>query len=193
MRWTVHSERAIYDSRWVRLALADVEVPGLRRFDHHVLRMPLPAAGTVVHDPDRGLLLLYRHRFITDTWGWEVPAGAVEPGETPEQGAAREVVEETGWRPGPLRALTTYHPSNGIADQRFHLFLAEGATHLGAPTDPSESERIAWVQLPEVRRIVSRGEMRDGLSLTAVLYALALGELDGRGRFDEGAELDGRA
>ena len=71
MRWTVHGERTLYDSDWVGLGLVDVEVPGGSRFDHHVVRLPHGAVGTVVHDRTRGVLLLWRHRFITDTWGWE--------------------------------------------------------------------------------------------------------------------------
>src|SRR5690606_30001678 len=68
MRWTVHGERIIYDSEWVRLALTDVELPSGKRFEHHVLRMPCQASGVVVDDPQRGVLLLWRHRFTTDTW-----------------------------------------------------------------------------------------------------------------------------
>ncbi|MCB1259267.1 MAG: NUDIX hydrolase, partial [Acidimicrobiales bacterium] len=98
------------------MALVDVEIPGHERFEHHVVRVPQPAAGVVVHDPGRGVLLLWRHRFITDTWGWEIPAGRVEVGETIEEAAAREVLEETGWRPGPLEHLLTFHPANGITD-----------------------------------------------------------------------------
>lgn len=172
MRWTVHGERAIYRSDWVSLCLVDVEIPDGDRFEHHVVRTPYSAAGTVVHDPARGVLLLWRHRFITDTWGWEVPAGMVDAGESPAEAAVREVIEETGWRPGPLTPLTTYHPINGLCDERFHLFLADGATQLGEPTDSSEAARVEWVPVPELRRIVTAGEMRDGLSLTAVLYAL---------------------
>jgi len=172
MRWTVHGERELYDSEWVRLTLVDVEVPGGERFEHHVVRMPNFAAGTVVHDPDRGLLLIYRHRFITDTWGWEIPAGRIDPGETPEVAAARETLEETGWRAGPLTPLLTFQPTNGLSDQRFHIFLADGATHEGEPTDPGEAERVEWVPVAEVRGLVERGEMPDGLSLTAVLWAL---------------------
>ena len=172
MRWTVHGERSIYESDWVRLTLVDVEIPGEERFEHHVVRMPHKAAGAVVHDPDRGLLLLWRHRFITDTWGWEIPAGRIEPGETPEEAATRETIEETGWAPGPLRHLVTYHPSNGLSDQRFHIYLAAGAQHVAEPTDPGEAERIEWVPMADVRSAVERGEMADGLSLTAVLYAL---------------------
>lgn len=173
MRWTVHGERTIYDSDWVRLALVDVEIPDGPRFEHHVVRMPRQAAGCVVHDPERGLLLLWRHRFITDTWGWEIPAGGIDDGEAPSEAAAREVLEETGWKPGPLSPLTEFQPTNGLSDQRFHIFAARGATHVGEPSDPSESERIEWMPVEEVRRIVEDGEMLDGLSLTSVLYWLA--------------------
>jgi len=177
VRWQVHGERVLYDSDWVRLSLVDVEIPGGERFEHHVVRMPHQAAGTVVHDPDRGVLLLWRHRFITDSWGWEIPAGGMDPGETPEQAAARETLEETGWRPGPLRPLVRFHPANGVSDQTFHIFVADGASHVGDPVDAGESERIEWVPVRELRRILRDNEMTDGLSLTAVAYALAFDEL----------------
>lgn len=173
MRWVEHGERSVYDSPWVGLRLTDVEVPGGERFEHHVVRLPRPAAGCVVTDPERGILLLYRHRFITGTWGWEVPAGAVDDGETALEGAAREVLEETGWRPGPLRPMHGYHPSNGLSDQRFELFVAAGATLVGDPSDPGESERIAWVPVQEVRALLRDGQVVDGLSLTALLWWFA--------------------
>lgn len=172
MKWTVHGERLIYDSPWVRLALTDIEIPGGPRFDHHVIRMPAAAAGTVVHDAERGVLLLWRHRFTTDTWGWEVPAGRIDDGETPEQTAARETLEETGWRPGPVRHLTTYFPHNGTSDATFHLFVAEGAEHVGPPSDPSESERVEWVPIDVLRDEIRAGRVGDGLSLTALLWWL---------------------
>jgi 8-oxo-dGTP pyrophosphatase MutT (NUDIX family) len=177
VRWHIHGERMIYDSDWVRLALVDVEIPGGERFEHHVVRMPNQAAGAVVYDRDCGVLLLWRHRFITDTWGWEIPAGGMDPGETPEAAAARETLEETGWRPGPLRPLVRFHPTNGLSDHVFHTFVADGASHVGDPTDIGESERIEWVPVDELRRIVRAGEMADGLSLTAVLFALAFDEI----------------
>ena len=172
MEWIEHGERAIYDSPWVSLHLVDVEIPGGARFEHHVVRRDLPAAGVVVHDPDRGVLLLWRHRFITRTWGWEIPAGRVEAGEELAAAAAREVLEETGWRSGPLTALFGYHPANGLSDQRFEVFAAEGAVHVGEPSDPSESERVEWVPVTEVRRLVREGGIGDGLSLTALLWWL---------------------
>ena len=167
----------MYSSPWVALRVADVEIPGGERFEHHVVRVPLEAAGCVVHDPDSGVLLLWRHRFITDTWGWEIPAGAVDAGETPGEAAAREVREETGWRPGPLEHLVSYQPSNGLSDQRFHVFLARSATQVGEPVDPGEAERIEWRSPSEVRADIASKQMPDGLSLTALLYALAFERL----------------
>lgn len=172
MRWQTYGETTLYDSPWVRLVTVDVDVPGHGRIDHHVVRYPAPAAGTVVLDADRGVLLLWRHRFITDTWGWELPAGRVDPGETAAEAAAREVLEETGWRPGPVRALLSYEAAHGSTDLVFHVFVADGAEHVGDPSDPSESERIAWVPLDEVRRLVVSGEVVDGMTLTALLRVL---------------------
>jgi 8-oxo-dGTP pyrophosphatase MutT (NUDIX family) len=182
MRWTVHGERSLYESDWVNLRLVDIEVPGGRRFEHHVVRFPREAAGTVVYDPDRGVLLLWRHRFVTDSWGWEVPGGGVEWGETPAEAAARETLEETGWRAGPLRPLVRYHPSNGTCDQVFNIFLADGAEHVGDPSDPSESERIEWLPIGRLRAEMTAGRLRDGLSLTALLHALAFGHLGEQAR-----------
>jgi 8-oxo-dGTP pyrophosphatase MutT (NUDIX family) len=176
VKWIVHGERRIYESDWMSLALVDIEIPGGERFEHHVVRAPADAAGAVVVEPERGVLLLYRHRFTTDTWGWEVPAGRVDAGETPEQAAHRETLEETGWRPGPLTPLTTYHPNNGQSDLRFHLFVAAGAVHEGDPTDPSESERIEWVPVDDVRQLVAGHQVPDGLSLTALLWWMTLGQ-----------------
>jgi 8-oxo-dGTP pyrophosphatase MutT (NUDIX family) len=176
MRWEVHGEQTIYESDWLRLAMADVEVPGGRRFDHHVVRVPHDAAGTLVVDGDR-VLMLWRHRFVTDEWGWEIPAGRLDEGETPEQAAGRECLEETGWRPGPLRLLTRYTPVSGLIDLRFHLFAAEGATEMGEPVDVSESERIEWVDRARLREAITAGEVVDGLSLAALLWGFAFGLL----------------
>lgn len=172
MRWIIHGERPVYTSDWMSLTLVDLELPGGPRFDHHVLRMPAEASGTVVVGDD-GVLLLWRHRFATDTWGWEIPAGRVDEGETPAEAAAREVEEETGWRPGPVRPLATYHPLNGSSDATFHLFLADGATHLGDPEDPYESERVEWLSWERVRHEMRHGRIRDGMSLTGLLWVLA--------------------
>lgn len=174
MKWTVHGEQAVYTSDWMNLTLVDVEFPGGPRFDHHVLRMPAEAAGTVVVGP-LGVLLLWRHRFATDTWGWEIPAGRIDAGESAEEAARREVEEETGWRAGEVRQIFTYHPLNGSSDATFHLFVADGAEHIGDPSDPYESERVEWLPWDRVRTEITAGRVRDGMSLTGLTWVLAFG------------------
>ena len=177
MRWTVHGERSLYESDWMQLRLVDVEQPGGQRFEHHVLRTPANAAGVLVHDHERGVLLLWRHRFITDAWGWEIPAGKVDPGESPEAAAAREVEEETGWRPGALRPLCRFAVASGITDHSFTAFLADGATFVGEPADAFEAERVEWVPLHDVRLALTAGSMCDGPTLAVISYALTTGAL----------------
>jgi 8-oxo-dGDP phosphatase len=172
MQWKVHGERPIYTSKWMNLWLVDVELPDGQRFEHHVVRMQ-PVAAAAVIDDQRQVLMLWRHRFITGTWGWEIPTGIVDPGETPARTAAREVEEETGWRPGPLTPLVAYEPTNGITDSRHHLFSANGATYQGPASDTTEADRIEWVPLAEVRSLIDKGELTDGPTLIALLHLLA--------------------
>ena len=178
MRWTVNGERPLYESDWMTLSLVDVEPPGHRRFEQHVLRMPRPAAGTIVHDPDRdAVLLLWRHRFITDQWGWEIPAGGMDEGEVPEEAAIRETVEEAGWRPGTLERVAAYAPMPGAVDQTFHVFLTRDARYVGDPTDPTESERVEWVPVSTLREAIVDGRIVEGMSLTGISLAFATGRL----------------
>ncbi|MEX2212459.1 MAG: NUDIX hydrolase [Gaiellaceae bacterium] len=170
MRWTVHGERTLYQSDWLALLLKDVELPDGTRFEHHVVRMPRHAAATVVRQGDE-ILLIWRHRVVTDAWGWEVPAGRMEAGESPEQAAIRETVEETGWRPRGLRPLGAFHPMPGAVDQTFHAFLAYGADEVGEP-DRMEAELVEWVAAADVRRFLRDGSVNDGFSLVALHWAL---------------------
>jgi len=175
-RWRVHGERSLYASEWLNVRLADVELPDGTRFAHHVVRLPHPAVGVIVNDAERGVLLLRRHRFITDTWGWEIPAGRVDPGETLEQAAERESVEETGWRPLELQYLGFSHPTNGLMEQRFEYFVAARAERVGE-FDRTETESIAWFAPEDVRALIEQGEIPDGLSVTALGLAFTLGQL----------------
>jgi 8-oxo-dGTP pyrophosphatase MutT (NUDIX family) len=175
-RWRVHGERPLYTSDRLSVRIADVELPDGTRFDHHVVRMPRPAVGVIVTDPARGVLLLRRHRFITDTWGWEIPAGGVDPGETLEEAGERESIEETGWRPLELEYLGFSHPTNGLVEQRFEYFLATRAERVG-DFERTETESIAWFAPDDVRTLIEQSEVPDGLSVTALGLAFTLGRL----------------
>jgi 8-oxo-dGTP pyrophosphatase MutT (NUDIX family) len=85
------------------------------------------------------------------------------------------MLEETGWRPGPLSLLFSYFPSIGLIDQRFNIFVANGAEHVGEPADSSESDRVEWIEVVQLPALIRRGEIRDGYSMTALLWLLQMG------------------
>lgn len=168
MVWKNLGERPVYETAWFRILLADVELPDGRHLDHYVMRLP-PVALCVPVNGAGEVLLLWRHRFITDTWGWEIPAGIVEPGETIEAAAARECLEETGWRPGDLHHLVTLEPANGLTDALHIVYWAEGAEYVGHPEDDFESSRRAWVPLGDVPALVAGGAIRSANAAAALL------------------------
>jgi 8-oxo-dGTP pyrophosphatase MutT (NUDIX family) len=175
-QWLDRGDTVIYDSAWVRLVTTDVVMPDGTRIDHHVVRLPHPAAGTIMIERGQ-VLLLWRHRFITDSWGWEIPAGAVDAGESLVTAAQREAVEESGWRPRTLEHLCAFHPANGVLDQMFHIFVSHDAEHLGEPTDVNEAARVEWRPIEAVRTSLLGGEITDGLSFGGLSYAFAAGAL----------------
>ncbi|MFB7633600.1 NUDIX hydrolase [Streptomyces sp. NPDC056149] len=171
MQWKTHGERQIYTNPWVNLCLVDVQQPDGRRWEHHVVRLRHLAVAAVLNDR-REVLMMWRHRFITDTWAWELPMGLIEEGETPEQAASREVLEETGWRPEPMKPLIYAEPANGITDSQHHVFRADRATYVGPPTEKNESDRIEWIPLADVRGMIDRHEIVSSGSLVGLLYLL---------------------
>ncbi|MGX5188705.1 NUDIX hydrolase [Streptomyces avermitilis] len=171
MEWKTHGERQIYTNPWVNLCLVDVQQPDGRRWEYHVVRLRHLAVAAVVNDRQE-VLMMWRHRFITDSWAWELPMGLVEEGESPEEAAAREVLEETGWRPGPIKPLIYAEPANGITDSQHHVFRADGATYEGPPTEKNESDHIEWIPLSEVRGMIDRREIVSSGSLVGLLYVL---------------------
>jgi 8-oxo-dGTP pyrophosphatase MutT (NUDIX family) len=173
LRWQVHGERTLYDNRWVRLAQVDVTAPDGARWWHHVVRLQTVALAVVLDDRDR-VLMLWRHRFAVDAFGWELPGGIVAAGESGVETAVRETVEETGWRPsGPGDPLISYQPMPGMVDTPHEVYLFRGAEHIGDPTDAEEAGRVGWLPLTEVLTLVRRGEMAGSGSLVGLLYLLA--------------------
>lgn len=171
-RWIVHGERMIDDTRRLRLSVAQVELPDGVHFEQYVLRMPRAAVVVVLDEQDR-VLMMWRHRFIINRWVWELPGGYVDDGEVPAAAAAREVEEETGWRPGPLRPLISMQPLVGSADSENVIFLARGAEYVGSPEDVNEAERVDWIPLASVKEMIAREEIVGSTSLVGLLYVLS--------------------
>ncbi|MGW1332897.1 NUDIX domain-containing protein [Streptomyces rubiginosohelvolus] len=170
--WKIYGERDIYDNRWVKLQLWDVEPPGVERFEHHVVRLHHVAVTAVIDDQDR-VLMMWRYRFVPQQFGWELPGGIVDEGEDPADTALRETVEETGWRPNSLQRVVSYQPMVGMVDSLHEIFVAHGAEKVGEPTDLEEAGQIAWVPLADIPGLMAHGELMGSGTLVALLHILA--------------------
>jgi len=171
--WSIHGERVIDDTRRAVLSIADVELPDGVRFEQYVLRVP-SAAIVIVLDEDERVLMVWRHRFIVKRWVWELPGGYLDPAEDPMACAAREVEEETGWRPRRLEKLITFQPMVGTIDQDNIVYLSLGADYTGAAPDINEAERVGWIPLAEVWQHISDGTIVGAGSVSGLLAVLLL-------------------
>ncbi|WBB98236.1 NUDIX hydrolase [Solwaraspora sp. WMMA2080] len=176
--WTIHDERVIDDTRRAVLSVADVELPDGVRFEQYVLRVPSAAMVIVLDEADR-VLMMWRHRFIIDRWVWELPGGYLDHDEDPVVCAAREVEEETGWRPRTMEPLLGFQPMVGTIDQQNIIYLSRGAEPTGAAPDINETARIGWIPLAEVEQRIHAGEIV-GAGSVAGLLAVLLAKATGR-------------
>jgi 8-oxo-dGTP pyrophosphatase MutT (NUDIX family) len=171
-QWQIHNEWLVDDSRRLNLRIAHVELPDGVHFEQYVLRMPKAAMTVVLDDAGEHVLMIWRHRFVPDRWTWELPGGYLED-EDPAVTAAREVEEETGWRPRAVRLLTTFQPITGTADFENLIFLAEGAEDTGRAADINEAARVEWIPLSSVRDLITQGKIIGAAAQIGLLSILA--------------------
>ena len=146
----------------------EVEVAGRRRV-FQVLVHPGSVAILAVRE---GRVALVRQlRPATGEWLWEIPAGTLNPGEPPEQAAARELEEETGWRAGSVQELAAFYLAPGYSSELMHLMLAGDLTRSRLRLDEGEFiDRVAWVTPQELTDMARRGQLRDAKSLAALWW-----------------------
>jgi 8-oxo-dGTP pyrophosphatase MutT (NUDIX family) len=116
---------------------------------------------------------MWRHRFVFDRWGWELPGGLIEAGEDPMVTAMREVEEETGYRPTCLEHLVSYQPMAGMVDSEHVLFVGRGAERVGKPVGEVEADRLEWVPMSEIPGMIARGDIWTSGTLIGLLQAQA--------------------
>ncbi|WIX83298.1 NUDIX hydrolase [Amycolatopsis carbonis] len=171
--WKTFGERTVYDNKWVRLGLADVQAPNGERWDYHVVHLAKIAIGLIVDDRDR-VLMLWRYRFPTDQWGYELLGGLVEEGEEPAATAAREIREESGYQPlGEAEHLISFEPLPGQVTAGTEVYLWRAAEKVGEPTDTEEVGRLEWVPLSRIPELAQRQELLGAGALVPLLYYVA--------------------
>ena len=172
-KWIIHDERVTDENRHMRLSTVDIELPDGTLFTQYVARMPRCAMTLVLNDQQQ-VLLMYRHRFIVDRWVWELPGGYVDHAEDIAGAAAREVEEETGWRPRTMQHLVTFQPAIGSVDQPQEIFLARGADLTDTVPDVIEAESSRWFHLDDAVAMIDRGEIIGAATVVGIYRALTL-------------------
>jgi ADP-ribose pyrophosphatase len=162
----------IYSSRWCGLRRDVLKLDDGSRQEYHVVEIP-DAVAVVPLTADERVVLIGQFRHPHGKTHWEIPAGRLVDGEPPEQGARREVREETGYDPGRLEPLPGFYAANGISSHWAHLFLARDCRLAGAATpEPSERIVVRVFSRSEVEALLDAGRIEDGFSALALLYWL---------------------
>lgn len=116
---------------------------------------------------DGHILLQRQYRYPVRSWQWELPGGFVDPGETPEQAAERELKEETGYSVKELHSLGAFYPSFGSTNEKIWLFAAECGESGDCEREPGEVIQMAEMTEKDFTELVARGEFMHGAGLAA--------------------------
>ena len=166
-----------YSGRVINLDVDTVEFPDGSSGQLEMVRHPGAAAVVPFLDDagaaDPRILLLRQFRHAADGYIWEIPAGRLDPGETPDACARRELAEETGMRASRLERLTTFYTTPGFTDERIHLFLAGGLEEGEHRREADEFMELCPTRWSAALGLIERGEMVDGKTLIALLYTKA--------------------
>lgn len=166
----VLESRRIYDGRVVSLRVDTVELASGRTARREVVEHGEVAA-VVPLDGEGRVLLVQQYRLPAGRALLEVPAGGLDPGETPEEAAQRELREETGQRAAELRRLGGFYVSPGYCTEFIHVFLARGLSPSPRRGDDDEEIVVRRLPLAEALGLVYSGQITDAKSIVGLLLA----------------------
>ena len=147
-----------------------IEPSGVR-----TIREMITHPGSVVVLPvltDGRILLIQQYRYAARQYLWELVAGRMDPGENPRQAAARELIEETGYRAKRLRIFLEFFPTPGFLEEKMFLLLAEGLTP--GKAEPEDDEKIVSraYNHGQLEEMIRKGKLRDAKTIAGILYYL---------------------
>jgi len=162
------SRRIVYQGRKIQVAVEETAGTAGTIIKRDVVVHPGAVAILPLLDLDKVCLLQNQRPIVSKTL-WEIPAGTLEPGESPDLAAARELAEETGYHAARWTKLTEFFPSPGVLSERTHLYVAQGLTpgpmHLEAD-EQIEPRIVAW---QDALKWVKDGTIQDAKTLIAIL------------------------
>lgn len=175
--WRAEIVGTLTENPWFAVREQFVTRPDGQTLTYYTIDFPSPAVGVVARRGD-AFLLIRQYRFIVGQWVWAIASGGIAAGESAEDAARRELLEETGYEADKLTPIVSYYPSYGCGNQEFKLFLAEDPIATGADFDRSEVHDVRWFSRGELIEMIQSNGIVDGLSLTPLLMVL----LDDAGR-----------
>src|SRR5215470_12910190 len=129
--------------------------------------------GSVVVLPvlaDRKIVLVQQYRHAAKQYLWELVAGRMEEGEDPKSGAARELLEETGYRAKKFSLFLDLFPTPGFLEERMFLLLAEGLTAGEAQPEEDEKLLVASYSQKQLEAMIRERTLRDAKSIAGLLF-----------------------
>jgi ADP-ribose pyrophosphatase len=167
----------VYTGRVISLDVDTVDFPNGTVGELEMVRHPGASAVVPFLDDsslaDPRILLIRQYRYASNGYLYEIPAGRLDPGETPTQCALRELREETGYTAAAVSHLTTFYTTPGFTDERIHLFLATGLEAGSAALESDEILDLHPVSLSVAVAMVTKGEIIDGKSMLGILLSAA--------------------
>ncbi|MEK7700734.1 MAG: NUDIX hydrolase [candidate division NC10 bacterium] len=168
--WRRLATRPVYENRWIRVREDQVELPDGRTTIYGVVHCG-PCVGVLPFLDRDTVVLVGQYRYVAGDFYWEMPTGAMKPGESEEAAVQRELAEESGYRAGRLQKLCAFHTSKSVVDETANLYLAEGLRPVEPKADPTEFIEVRPFPFDEVVRMVERDEIKDAMTIVAVLHA----------------------
>ncbi len=163
----------IYPGRVIEVALETVELPNGGQVELEIVHHPGGAATVALDDQDR-VCLLRQYRHAGSGWLWELPAGRIDPGESPFDTASRELSEEAGLQASDWADLGSMHSSPGIFTEVIHLWLARGLSRQPHEHEDGEVIEIHWLPLGQALDWCNDGTITDAKTLVGLYRAGAL-------------------
>lgn len=166
-------ERQIWSGHHLTVVEVEVEPPAGEPFTRELLRTGGAAAVVPLLGDGETVLLLDQYRAALDDLLLEIPAGMIDEGETAEECARRELVEEAGYEATDLTLLARSHVAAGFTSHQVTIFLATGLREVGADRQGPEEEHMMTdtMSLRAVPSLVAGGHLTDGKTITGLLAA----------------------